>query len=85
MTPAFAQVIRDKLRSGLLPSVADPYKIRAGYGHGEPCDGCDRRIGPAHVFREFDGVDGTVFRLHLGCHGVYVAELQRLGMRRLAS
>jgi hypothetical protein len=64
--------IRDKLDAGLLPREA-PTTMREGHGHGSRCDGCDGLIHPAQVACEMASGD-RVYRLHLGCAGVWDTE-----------
>jgi hypothetical protein len=75
----FPQKIRDKLDAGLLPREA-PTTMREGNGHGSRCDGCDGLIHPAQVECEMASGD-RVYRLHLGCAGVWDTECRRRGYR----
>jgi hypothetical protein len=74
-----ANQIRDKLDAGVLPRVL-PEKMRTGYGHGNTCDGCDQPIHPAQIEYEFLQDSGDLFRLHIGCLGMWLAELRRRGL-----
>jgi hypothetical protein len=70
--------IRDKLDAGLLPRVL-PEKMWSGYGHGNPCRGCGQPIHPAQIEYHFLRDSGDVLRLHIGCLGIWLAELRRRG------
>ena len=74
--PQAAKLIRDRLDSGRLPSVA-PIRMWAGFGTGQLCDGCDEPIVPAQVEYEFNAADGCTVRFHLGCAGLWEAERRR--------
>jgi hypothetical protein len=71
--------IRVKLDAGALPLVRPP-KMYARYGSGEKCDGCGDTLHPAQVEYEMAYKDGRAFRLHLGCAGLWEAELRRRGV-----
>ena len=73
---SLADKIRNKLDSHLLPT-EEPWKTWAGYGQGMPCAGCDTPILKAQVEYELIMEDETRFRLHIGCHGLWVAERHR--------
>jgi len=75
----FPQKIRDKLDAGSLPREA-PATMFESHGHGSRCDGCDGLIHPAQVECEMAYGD-RVYRLHLGCAGVWDAECRRRGYR----
>jgi len=78
---SLAARIRYKLDAGLLPR-ALPEKMLAGYGHDNPCDGCGQPVQAAQVeyqFRRHPDSD-HVFRLHIGCLGMWLAELRRRGL-----
>jgi hypothetical protein len=70
--------VRSKLLSGALPR-GEPVKTWAGYGRGEPCMACDAPILPAQVAYEMDMADGSKVPMHMGCHGLWVAERTRHG------
>ena len=53
--------------------------MRSGYGSDNACSGCDQLILPAQVEYEFT-IDRDVFRLHIGCVGIWLAELRRRGL-----
>jgi hypothetical protein len=77
---SLADQIRDKLDAGLLPR-ALPEKMWTGYGQGNPCDGCGQPIFPAQIEYESVPDSGDVTRLHIGCLGMWVAELRRRGLQ----
>jgi hypothetical protein len=78
---SLADQIRNKLDAGLLPGV-QPEKMWTGYGHDNFCDGCGEPIHPAQVEYEIGVNRGSddVLRLHIGCAGVWLAELRRRGL-----
>jgi hypothetical protein len=75
---SLAARIRDKIDAGLLPRRA-PKKMRAGYGQGNPCHGCDAPILPAQAEYEarIDPDSEHPFRFHTGCLGIWLGELHR--------
>ena len=70
--------IRLGLDTGRLPT-SKPDKLFGGHGNGEPCSACDEPIFPAQVQYEFDVPDLGTFRFHIGCLGLWEAELLRRG------
>jgi hypothetical protein len=74
-----ADQIRDKLDAGVLPRVL-PEKMWTAYGHDNPCDGCRQPIHPTQIEYHFLVDSGDVFRLHIGCLGMWLAELRRRGL-----
>jgi hypothetical protein len=76
---SLADQIRDKLDAGLLPRVL-PEKMWSGYGHGNPCRCCDQLIHPAQIEYHFLRAPGDVLRFHIGCLGMWLAELRRRGL-----
>jgi len=79
--PGLADTIRTKLDVGALPT-ALPEKMYAGYGRGHPCVACGEPIRPAQVEYEMDYGGDRIFRLHLGCAGLWEAECRLRGYRR---
>jgi hypothetical protein len=78
---SLAEQIRNNLDAGLLPRVL-PEKMWTGYGHGNACSGCSRPIYPAQIMYEFrmrPDFDELV-QLHIGCLGIWLAELRRHGI-----
>jgi len=75
---SLADTIRTKLDGGLLPAEF-AYKLWAGFGSGLRCDGCGALILPRHVEYEIVGA-GLRVRLHIGCHGLWDAELRSRGV-----
>jgi hypothetical protein len=77
-----ADEIRLKIDRGELPG-ARPPKFWAAYGNGRPCSACGEPIHPAQIRWQLD--DATVldaaFRFHIGCFGLWDAELRRRGHR----
>jgi hypothetical protein len=78
---SLADQIRDKLDAGVLPRVL-PEKMWTGYGQGNPCDGCGEPIHPAQIEYECIRESDDVVRLHIGCLGMWLAELRRRGVTR---
>jgi hypothetical protein len=76
---ALADEIRVKIERGELPA-ARPPKLWGGFGHFEDCSACGDPIFPAQVRYEFES-DEDVVRLHIGCFGLWDAELRRRGAR----
>jgi hypothetical protein len=75
---SLADKICDKLDAGVLPGVL-PEKMWAGYGQRNPCDGCSEPIHPAQIEYEFLN-SGDMVRFHIGCMGMWLAELRRRGL-----
>jgi hypothetical protein len=76
---SLADQIRDKLDAGRLPSVL-PEKMLTGYGQASPCNGCSQPIHPPQIEYHFHLGSGDVIRLHIGCMGMWLAELRRRGL-----
>lgn len=75
-----ASPIRERLADGRLP-VDKPRKTWAGNGTNRLCHGCDQIILRAQIEYEIDMEDRHIFRLHVGCLGLWQAERSRLGHR----
>jgi hypothetical protein len=75
---SLASQIRDKLDAGVLPHVL-PEKMSTGYGQEYDCNGCDQPIYPALIEYQFLN-SGDVIRFHIGCMGMWLAELRRRGL-----
>jgi len=69
---AAAQMIREKLSTGLLPC-RDESKAFAGYGTGSPCAGCDLAIQSTEVEHELVFGDGRAYALHFDCVNLWRA------------
>jgi hypothetical protein len=78
--PQAANLIRERLDAGRLP-IAAPPTMWAGYGSGNPCDGCGELLSPTQVEYEFEAAGQTI-RFHLGCAALWEAECCRRGHRR---
>jgi hypothetical protein len=78
---SLADQIRDKLDADVLPHVL-PEKMWTGFGHGNPCNGCSQPIHPAQIEYHFLVESGAVCQFHIGCLGVWLAELRRRGLLR---
>jgi hypothetical protein len=70
--------VRVKLDAGLLP-YQRPEKMFGGYGHHEPCSVCDEPILPAQVEWSIGDTRTVTHRFHLGCFGLWEAEVRRRG------
>ena len=73
---SLAHQIRNKVDAGVLPRVL-PEKLWNAYGQGSPCHGCDQPIHPAQTQYGFFQESGDVIPLHIGCLGMWIAELRR--------
>lgn len=78
--PELRTRILDKIRTGKLPQHI-PEKLISGFGDGHACDGCDEKIQGAQIEYDVDLPDGRLVRLHIGCSGLWQAELLKDGMR----
>ena len=65
-----AQMIEEKLRTGLLPH-QDEISSYAGYGTGAPCAGCDLAIHPNEVEYELIFADERSYAFHLDCVNIW--------------
>ena len=82
-TPCYvydAATIRAKIGSGILPSER-PDNVFAGHGDAEPCTGCEKPILPAQVAWTLRNTREVTHRFHVGCFGLWDAELCRRGFR----
>jgi hypothetical protein len=80
--PDLTDQIRNKLDTGLLPRVV-PNLMWGGHGHDNRCGCCDEPIRPAQIEYEFEMIpqySGDVFRFHIGCLEMWLAELRRRGL-----
>jgi hypothetical protein len=75
------QKILDRLQAGKLPDRL-PEKMGAGFGADHPCDACDGPILAAQTEYTYELPDDRVLRLHVGCAGLWQAELLRRGATR---
>jgi hypothetical protein len=73
-----ADEIRLKIDRGELPATQPP-KLWGGFGHFEDCSACGDPIFPAQIRYEFKIDEDGVVRLHIGCFGLWDAELRRRG------
>ena len=73
-----ADKVRSKLLRGILPR-DEPVKVYGGHGRGEPCMACDSPIQSAQIVYELEMPDGARIEMHLGCHGLWLAERIRRG------
>ena len=68
--------VRDSITADALPR-QKPLKTWVGYGGHLPCEGCGDPILAAQVQYDLEMADGQVFRLHTGCHGLWLGEMIR--------
>jgi hypothetical protein len=68
-------VIRAKIEAGVLPRER-PEKLFAGYGRDEPCTACEAPILSTQVEWSIWMDDHPTHRFHIGCHGLWDAELR---------
>jgi hypothetical protein len=79
MPASLADHIRSKPDAGRIPS-ALPAKMWTRYRQGNACDGCDQPIHAAQIAYQFLQDSGDVLQLHIGCLGMWLAELRRRGL-----
>jgi len=70
-----AAEIRLRIDLGMLPS-ARPEKMYSRYGDGSPCSACGAAVHPAQIQYMFE-VSDTTYHFHIGCLGLWDAELRR--------
>jgi hypothetical protein len=65
------EIIRQRIEDGRLPCVR-PDTIYAGYGSGEPCDGCDDRIESTKIVYDvpFPAASRSL-KLHFPCYVIW--------------
>ena len=73
---SLAARVRESITANALPR-GKPVKTWVGYGSGRPCDGCGERIHRIQIQYELEMADHTTFRLHTGCHGLWLGEMIR--------
>jgi hypothetical protein len=78
--PRLAEVIRAKINAGVLPR-EHPEKLFAGHGTDAICTACDGRILPGQVEWSIRDGDRVTHRFHIGCHGLWDAQLRKPGAR----
>ena len=76
-----ATTIGAKIAAGRLPTWR-PDLVFAGYGDDFACTGCDEPILHAQVEWTLRDDDAVTHRFHVGCFGLWDAELCRRGVRR---
>jgi hypothetical protein len=75
---SIAQRIRDRLDAGALLRIG-PKKMWGGFGKRNTCDGCGESIRTTEVESEFKIDADVTYRFHIGCAGLWQAELKRRG------
>jgi hypothetical protein len=75
-----AERIRRKIDRGQLP-LTRPRKVLAGFGDRIPCSGCGKPIYPAQVRWTVQPDGARAVPFHIGCFGLWDAELRRRGVR----
>jgi hypothetical protein len=79
---SLAARIRRKIDRGELPSTRPP-KIIAGFGNWDlRCAACGRQIFPAQTSWDIELAAYRIVSLHVGCFGLWDAELRRRGLGR---
>src|ERR687897_513422 len=73
-----ADEIRRKVDQGELPS-ARPEKLYSRYGDGSPCSACGADVHAAQI-RYLLALGDATYQLHIGCFGLWEAELRRRGL-----
>jgi hypothetical protein len=76
-----AENIRAKVHQGVLPP-GMPVKISVLFGDSRACSACDEPLLKAQTRYEFELPGFGTFSFHLGCFGLYTAELCRRGWLR---
>jgi hypothetical protein len=79
---SIAQRIRDRLDAGALVRIG-PKKMWGGYGKRNTCDGCGEPIRTTQVEYEYVVDTDVTYRFHIGCAGLWQAELKRRGWDKL--
>jgi hypothetical protein len=72
-----------KIKTGELPDDI-PAKMDGGFGGGHACDACDEQISVTQAEYDFELPRGRVIRLHVGCSGVWQAEVLKRQVERTA-
>jgi hypothetical protein len=72
-----ADEIRRSMDQGELPS-ARPENLYSRYGGGSPCSACGAAVRSDQIRYMFALGDAT-YQLHIGCFGLWEAELRRRG------
>jgi len=78
---SLAENIRARVHQGVLPP-GMPAKIQVLFGEGRACSACDHPILQAQTRYEFELSGFGTFSFHLGCFGLYTAQLRRRGWLR---
>jgi hypothetical protein len=72
-----ADEVRRRIDQGELPS-ARPEKLYSRYGDGSPCSACGAAVHSAQIRYLFE-LDDAAYQFHIGCFGLWEAELRRRG------
>ncbi len=70
--------VRENVAEKNLPSEL-PLTTSIGWGLGKPCHGCGDTISSRQIEYLVRTHNPRIFRLHAGCHGLWLGELIRLG------
>ena len=58
-----------------------PAKIEVRFGDGQACSACDQPVLAAQALYQFE-LNGFMWRFHLGCLGLWTADLLKRGWVR---
>jgi hypothetical protein len=78
---SLAENIRAKIHQGVLPP-GMPTQIQVLFGDGRACSACDHPILKAQTLYEFELPGFGTYSFHLGCFGLWTADLRRRGWLR---
>jgi hypothetical protein len=71
--------IHQRIDRGELPASRPP-KVQTGFGGEQACAACDKLIFPAQVCWTIEREGHHVASFHIGCFGLWDAELRRRGI-----
>src|SRR5262245_54970793 len=81
MDQSITEEVREKIDTGALPRWP-AQAILSHMGRAETCDACSEKILPAEIEHELVMFDGTTLRMHVVCHGMWLAHLAWRGLWR---
>jgi hypothetical protein len=73
-----AAKVRENVAEKNLP-IELPLESSIGCGLGKRCDGCGDTVAVHEIEYVVEMRNAQIFRLHAGCHGLWLGELIRLG------